>query len=230
LVLAHSTALSVLLVLLACGSTSPPPEDDSVGLPDRVDPPDPVDSSPVADAGPKDTSVKDSPPDVITDADDGGDGLHVFVSSTTPHGNALGGQAGADGTCKSLAMAAGLGGNWVAWLSNNNGGPDAINRVTSAGPWRLVTSGEVVASTKAVLASGSLAHAIDRDEKGIVITAGRVWTGTGSNGLFLTNDCDKWTATGTNGRVGSTAATDGNWTSTGVDGCGNPRHLYCFQL
>lgn len=39
----------------------------------------------------------------------------VFVTSTTNTAD-LGGLAGADATCNSLDSAAGLGGNWVAWL------------------------------------------------------------------------------------------------------------------
>lgn len=218
----------MLVLLGACESTNAPPPDDGITLPDRIDPPQPVDATrgeDVVDAA----KVVDAPADVKldADADAGPTGLRAFVSSTTSSGN-LGGQLGADTTCKSLATAAGLGGTWVAWLSNNGGGPEAVDRLTSAGPWRLVT-GDVVAMTKTALVSGTILHGIDRDENGNLVAASPVWTGTGANGKYLTNDCDKWT-TGTNGRVGVTNGTDSTWTSSGVNACNQPRRVYCFQL
>ena len=45
--------------------------------------------------------------------------LRVFVSSATYDG-ALGGHAGADATCQSLATAAALGGTWMAWISGRD--------------------------------------------------------------------------------------------------------------
>jgi hypothetical protein len=149
----------------------------------------------------------------------------VFVSSSTSSAK-YGGLAGADARCASLATKAGLAGTWVAWLSNG-GGPHAIDRLTSAGPWRLV-SGELVAQNKAELASG-LRHAIDRDERGMAVPPSRVWTGTGGNGRFLTNDCDKWSEGGNDGRCGETSAVDAKWTSVAVDSCDDQRRLYCFQ-
>ena len=189
--------MGVLLLLAACGSAVTPPDDDVVGLPDRVDPPNPVDASPEPDGAPKDAGITDAPTDVLTDADGGG--LHVFVTSTTATGN-LGGALGANTTCKNLAVAAGLGGTWAAWLSDNPTGPNAIDRVSSAGPWHLVGSGELVAQTKTDLSSGTLKHAIDRDEKGVAVVSSRVWTGTGTDGKYNSNDCDKWT-TGNSGRT-----------------------------
>ena len=195
-------------------------------MPDRVDP---DDAQSGLDGGPMDAAITDArATDTGADVDSGVRVLRVFVTSSTKNGN-LGGLAGGDKICNDLALAAGLSGVFSAWLSDNGGaGPHAINRVTSPGPWRLV-SGEVVAATKAVLSSGAIAHAIDHDEKGVAVAASKVWTGTGPNGLYLTNDCDKWT-TGANGRVGITTAVDASWTSTSVDGCGQPRRLYCFQL
>ena len=217
------SAVVMLAVAGACGGSQSAEEESGLALPDRVDP---VDSaSPLGpDAGDDaalDTGVADAPADAPPAA------LRVFVSSQATKGN-LGGFAGADALCKSLATTAGLAGNWAAWLSGNSGGPQAVDRVTSAGPWRLV-GGEVVATTKAHLVSGTLLHAIDHDEKGVLVTAGGVWTGTGPNGQYLTNDCDKWT-NGTSGRAGSTAAADGAWTSKTVDACSVLYRIYCFQL
>jgi hypothetical protein len=206
---------------LAC-ATADLAEDDSVKLPERADAAD--ESTPDArsqDDGAQPPSDSSAPVDAALPPTP-----RVFVTSTTRNAN-FGGLAGGDLICTNLAVAAGLGGKWVAWLSVQ-AGPHAANRVTSVGPWSLVT-GKVVATTKAQLLGGTLAHPIDHDEKGAVVTGGRAWTGTGNTGLYETNDCDKWT-TGTNGRVGDGSSTTGTWTSVGVDGCGQLRRLYCFEL
>jgi hypothetical protein len=184
---------------------------------------------PARDAGRPPAPVADEAgtADAASDVD-AASSLRVFVSSTAVTGDLLG-LAGGDAACNELAKAAALGGSWIAWLSNS-GGPHAVDRLTSVGPWRLVT-GEVVATTKAGLTAGSLMHAIDRDEKGVALAAAsRVWTGTGPDGRYATNDCSKWTGAGNNdGRHGETSSTTSTWTSAGVDSCNNLRHLYCFE-
>jgi len=206
------------------------PDDESLELPDRTDLP-VTDSATTAETAvpPRDSSVPDT---VVVDAADAAPpSLRVFVTSSTSNAN-LGGRVGADNLCKNLATTAGLTGTWAAWLSNEDGlVNDAIDRVTSTGPWRLVTGNEVVATTKAQLISGTLAHAIDRDEKGVAVAVGsRVWTGTGANGKYSTNDCNKWGGGGSNGRVGVTSATNTTWTTVDIDDCGSLRRVYCFQL
>lgn len=212
-----------LATLGACATANlPPEEEDPLALPDRVAGDD--GQTLTGDSATEDTIV---PP---TDAGDGGDGdasrPKVFVSSTT-HSARYGGQAGATKICNDLAAAAGLPGTFVAWLSNKDG-PHAAQRVTAPGPWVLVGSGDVVASTKAELTSGTLKHAVDRDEKGATVAASKVWTGTGGNGLYETNDCDAWT-NGNNGRSGSSAQSNVQWTSATVDDCDALHRLYCFQ-
>lgn len=180
---------------------------------------------PRSDSAPPDSG---DPADSGTDPDaDGGKSLRVFVTSKLVTGNLLG-LAGGDIVCNDLATAQSLGGTWSAWLSNQ-GGPHAVDRLTSAGPWRLVT-GDLVALTKAELTTGPLRHAIDRDEKGAAVASIHVWTGTGPDGRYSTNDCDKWTGNGGNtGRHGDTAGINGMWTSSGTDDCNNLRPLYCFE-
>ncbi len=214
-----------LLPIGACGSSSTATEDDDLGLPDRTDLPGDDGATTEGEAR-RDASV----PDTAFDAADAAPpGLRVFVSSSTSNAN-LGGRIGADAKCASLATTAGLPGTWVSWLSNEDGASNnAVERVTSAGPWRLV-GGAVVAMSKAQLISGTLLHAIDRDEKGVVVGTPGVWTGTGPNGNYATNDCNKWAGGGSSGRVGLATATDGTWTSSSVDGCGQQRRIYCFQL
>jgi hypothetical protein len=209
----------------ACATPNLPPEDEVIDVPDRNEPITLGDAAKL-DANRGDTFV---PQDAGDAADGAATGPRVFVSSTTTKAGAINGLAGGDALCTSLATAAGLGGTWAAWLSNHDNGPHAIDRVTGAGPWRLV-SGELVASSKVALASGTLLHAIDHDEKGVAVAAGRVWTGTGTDGKYSTNDCERWTPAGGNGRVGATDAVDATWTTVGVDDCQNPRRIYCFQL
>ena len=115
----------------------------------------------------------------------------------------------------------------MAWLSTKDG-VAAADRVTSPGPWRL-TTGELVASTKTELTSGTLKHAIDHDEAKTPVVSSAVWTGSGPDGVYLLNDCDDWT-TGSKGRVGTSDALDATWTNASVDDCTNRHRLYCFQL
>ena len=210
-------------LLAACGAAIGA-EDDGVVLPDRTEPDADTDAQSASEVGAPDTSTTDT--NVAPDAADASTGLRVFVSSTTSNSN-MGGLAGADLKCTNLAIDANLGGKWAAWLSNQDG-PHAIDRVTSSGPWSLVT-GELVASNKAELASGTLKHAIDHDEKKATVLPGRVWTGTGPNGRYSTNDCDKW-RNGGNGRVGESSLTNSTWTSAEVRDCGNLFRIFCFEL
>jgi hypothetical protein len=213
---------AVLLVIGGC-ATSESTVDPDVPLPPRAEIPDGGDATLLKIDDPVDAGA----PDAENDATDARTMLTplAFVSSTTTVAN-MGGLAGADAKCGALATAAGLTGTWAAWLSVSNG-PHAVDRVTSAGPWYLRT-GEMVALNKTELLSGTLRHAIDHDEKGQPVAASRVWTGSGTDGRYLTNDCDKWT-TGGSGRVGDSSATNAGWTTTGVDGCGQLRRIYCFQ-
>jgi hypothetical protein len=178
------------------------------------------------------------PPPAATDAAtvdvDAGTGdaarapLRAFVTSQTKTGN-LGGVAAADQLCTSLATAAGLGGTYRAWLSVS--GADAIDHVTSVGPWQLVT-GDVVAADKAGLAAAQLKHLVNRDEKGATPpdAEDRVWTGTGSNGRYVGPDCAQWTGAGA-GLVGEAKnGGSGNWTALGNESCTEVNRVYCFEL
>lgn len=206
-----------LLAIVVVGCSVPqivrPAEDDSATPDDDDTDLDPVTPTPVIDSG-----------TITTDASDAGGGLQVFVTSQTLTGN-MGGLAGGDAMCQLLG--ARLGARWAAWLSVEDG-PHAVDRVTSAGPWMLPT-GELVAADKASLLSGTLAHAIDRDENGQLVSNQNVWTGSGTNGKYSEKDCDRWT-TGTNGRLGNTSATGSQWTRATDERCTNARRLYCFEL
>lgn len=180
---------------------------------------------PLLDAA-TDRPAADATPDSKADVDAARQ-LRVFLSSTKRDGR-FGNLAVADVICGDLAKNAGRAGKWVAWLSNKNG-IDAIDRLTSQGPWYLVT-GELVASGKAQLASGSLAHAIDRDQQGTTVPpADGAWTGTNPNGLFSGLDCNAW-GPGTQADVGDGTFSDSRWTSFVKDACDTLHRFYCFEL
>lgn len=164
-------------------------------------------------------------PDTGTPAPQGP--LKAFVSSAIVTGG-FGGIAGADKICSDLAKAQGLPGTYVAWIST--AGTNAIDRITANGPWQRV-DGQVVAQTKAQLATGALTTALLRDEKNQTPPPAedRVWTATGSNGMFVGgSDCAGWTGAGS-GRVGEAEHTNGQWTALEDEPCSEVNRVYCFQ-
>src|SRR3954449_10626676 len=78
--------------------------------------------------------------------------MGFFVTSSNPKGGNLGGLAGGDALCQSLAQAAGAGGkNWHAYLSSST--VDAKTRIGN-GPWYNFKS-ELIASNVADLHSAN---------------------------------------------------------------------------
>lgn len=183
------------------------------------------------------TTTSETPPPPPPPADAGADAtdaqpdanrtLRTFVTSQTRPGN-LGGVAGADALCAQLATAANLTGTFRAWLSV--AGTPAADRITSNGPWQLVT-GEVVATTKAQLTSGQLQRALNKDEKGATPPAveDRVWTGTNGQGQAAGADCNGWMGGGA-GRVGEAEHANQQWTTLTDEACTEVNRVYCFEL
>lgn len=139
-------------------------------------------------------------------------GAIVFLSSQMYTGN-LGGLAGADQNCQTLAAAAGLQGTFAAYLGSTT-------RLTQRqGAYRLV-NGTVVANDAAGFFSSSHLAPIDRDERG-AFTGGEVWTGSG---------CSGWTTTAGTGPVGLSSRTDYGWITVYQQFCDrNNVRLYCVQ-
>jgi hypothetical protein len=106
----------------------------------------------------------------------GGNDMSFFVSSAGPgRGADLGGLAGADRQCQSLASAVGAGGHtWHAYLSTNaqGGAVNARERI-GRGPWRNA-KGVVVASDVEQLhsAANNLNKQTALTEKGEVVNGG----------------------------------------------------------
>ena len=227
---ACSALASAALALVACAEADLPADDGSEApLPERTTAADAkvVDSSSGVVPSPAETGSDASPPIDAADADGATKDLRVFVSSTIKTGN-LGGVAGADALCNQLATAAALGGTYRAWLSVS--GADAIDHITSSGPWHLVT-GELVAADKATLTSGVLTHLIDKTEKGVTPPAleDRTWTATGANGRYLGPDCTQWTGAGSGLSGEARNANPNKWTDLLAEGCGQVNRVYCFE-
>jgi len=231
-----SASVAAALLLACSGEPFADPLDGSAPPADG--------GAPTADAGlAADVSAADG-------GDSGGEGgsaapcaeaLRAFVSSTRYTGS-LGGRAGADVRCKALADAAGLGAGaaWAAWLST--GGANAIDRLPLDATWCLVDRSAIV-GTRADLARGALAHAVDRFETGVIASEPgatappAVWTGTLGTGLAAANHCDGWTRDGlaTLGARGDYTALTAEWTNWPPQGalpavsCNNLNRIYCFE-
>lgn len=223
-------ALGAVAAIAAACASYPSIED-----PDLATPLPPRTAATATTSAPTNDTPPPPPPQDSGGTDDGGaDGgadaggpRRVFVSSALKTGN-LGGVAGADALCNQLATAQGLGGTYRAWLSV--AGAPAIDRITSNGPFQLVT-GEVVAANKAQLASGQLQRPLNKDEKGATPPAAedRVWTATNGQGQPAGPDCGQWTGAGS-GRVGEAEHASSQWTSLVDEACGEVNRVYCIEL
>ena len=166
--------------------------------------------------------------------------MSFFVTSSNPKGGNLGGLAGGDQVCQSLAQAAGAGNKtWRAYLSverdadNNNQPTHARDRIGN-GPW-VNAKGVTVAANLGALHSRTGDVAVFVDEKGQQINGQwtgsptpnehDIMTGSAADGTLLTGfTCGDWTSaeTTTRGQVGhadglgpggSTAGALSSWNS-----------------
>ncbi len=158
----------------------------------------------------------------------------VFVTSTT-QGGALGGLAGADALCGSLATNAALPGTYVAWLSTST--VNASSRLGSAQGFVRI-DGQPFANTVADILANRIFNPLRIDETGADVSTGitldtpelQVLTGTLGNGTVATGaTCGDWTSTSGNGRRGEVAGGPVSWTAKQNSNCSSGRRLYCFQ-
>ena len=176
----------------------------------------------------------------------GQDYFKVFVSSATYDGN-LGGIAGADEKCQTLANDAGLGhedglgvprSKFRAWISgsvNGNTLADTFNSIDNNNKgFKLVDRQTTVATSWADLTDGTLVNNINMDEYGNDVTNNtNVWTGKDGTSNDIDPDCQGWTsnsatAQGVYGDLNGSG--DGEWTNTAQDGyCDSSNRIYCFQ-
>lgn len=150
----------------------------------------------------------------------------VFVSSRMFTGN-LGGLAGADASCQSMATMANLSGTYKAFLSDSVDSASA--RLTRGAAAYVLVGGTVVATSAAQFFSNNHAAPIDRDENG-TLTGGEVWTGTWSGDGDGSGGCSDWTSTDETAIVGLNFAADSQWVSVYEQFCDrNNVRLYCVQ-
>lgn len=181
---------------------------------------------------------------------------HVMFVSSARYDGDLGGIAGADSKCQSLAANAGMTGTWRSVLSIKNQGVNS--RVFVSLPVKN-TKGELIASTRQELWRGAISAAVMYDEIGNrpatgpdssdkntigdasdrAIALNLVWSGTTSSGDAESSDvsCKNWTSNGSaqKGSFGRFDVSGRDWiqrhTSFGGDAfrCNRKRHIYCIS-
>jgi hypothetical protein len=146
----------------------------------------------------------------------------AFVSSVRVPGNEV------LGVCQDAADEAGLGGRWVEYVSTS--AIDAVDRVTSFGPWLLLDGTQVFADRKQMIQIPD--HAIDIDEHGARVTVDLdVWTGTELGSMASAATCGNWRSSSRAGLVGRLDSID-NWTQDQdrKPACTQTLRVYCFEL
>lgn len=152
----------------------------------------------------------------------------VFVTERTVAGN-FGGIAGGDAICAAEAADAGLGGQFVAWVSNGSDDFDARSRFVTDAGWSLTNDGgEVFSGPSAMANVGGPKVGIARNARGETVS-GQVWTGLWGDGVRYGKDCAGWTTTQNDGVPGDIGATTASWTGAAPDFCIAEKRLYCFQ-
>jgi hypothetical protein len=171
----------------------------------------------------------------------GGDCVRrIFVTSTVYTGGAIGGVAGADTICQTLATAALLTGNYKAWLSDMQ--THATNRVSHPLAGYQLVNGTRVANSYNGFISGALLHPINLNEKGVAaaLATGNcvtpmtpfAWTNTTPKGLRNGMSCQNWSSAlnTDDGAGGSPLAMDATWTNLGcASTCDLNGSLYCLE-
>jgi hypothetical protein len=162
---------------------------------------------------------------------DGSPGAHnvVFATSTAYSGD-LGGLAGADAICAARALAGGIPGVFVAWLST--GTMDARDRLGTAEGWVRV-DGKPFARSRADLIAGRILYPVLLDEFGLEQVGQEVFSATGPAGTLLSGrDCSGWTTAHLNAVVngGLISGGSGSWTYYWSGGCNLSNHLLCFGI
>jgi hypothetical protein len=180
------------------------------------------------------------PPAPIVDADAATDSTIppnlAFVSSMKIAPGSLGGLAGADALCNQLAVAGGLEGTYVAWLSSTSASARSRLEATNPRGW-VRPDGKPFADTTDDIAHGRIWYPLRITDTMLDLASTgldselTVATGTGPDGLLTTGkDCVDFTSsTG----VTFAGAADGGvftWTEDSMLACTMPARIYCFGV
>ncbi len=172
----------------------------------------------------------------------------VFITSDSFTPN-FGGIAAGHAKCAAAAKAAGLGGSWLAWLSDSSTYPSVYHKAQV--PYRRL-DGALVALNWNDLVDGTLDNPIEIDETGAKVTTGAgsssycgssalpaVWTGTNTAGNRANSSssiyyCGNWTTNTTSSSYraasGLSSGNASNWTTAcTTQRCNYKGHLYCFE-
>jgi hypothetical protein len=155
----------------------------------------------------------------------------AFVTAQGFTGN-LGGVAGANLKCQTAASAAGLHGQYRAWISDSAGNSPGASFKRSLGPYVQVNGAIVAADWSGLLApsgGGRLAQGLWLDERGNSAQY-FPWTATSTTGFYSTgSNCFDWSSTSGYGGAGSHGSPDFQWTSSQGRDCNTLQSLYCFE-
>ncbi len=148
----------------------------------------------------------------------GAQGMGFFVTSANPgKGADLGGLAGADAHCQSLARAAGAGNRtWRAYLSTGGASPVNARDRIGRGPWRNAKGDVVARDVEHLHGENNLSLQTALTEKGEPVNGRRqspnthdILTGSQADGTAFAEGEDR---------------TCGNWTKSGADGAAMVGH------
>ena len=164
---------------------------------------------------------------------------HVFITSKQYTGN-LGGLAGADAECQTLAEGATppRPGEYAAWLSDstNNAKDRVPDNATNTDKYVVLQNLQtplIIANGFQEVIDGSLANPIKFSEKFNSFTNAPVWTNTNATGGAVRTDniftCGDWSGNGATGETGDGNSSDEAWTEFGNGACFSTAFLYCFQ-
>lgn len=143
--------------------------------------------------------------------------------------NGQAGLEGADAFCQERAEAAGLPGQYTAWLADSN--TSAISRVGDASGWTR-TDGRVVVESLTALGQSGFLRPVLLDEFGNTLV-GLVATGANAQGTAEATGgtfCEDWTSTRGVYRRGSSNAIGPAWTNTSNESCDSPSRLFCLGI
>lgn len=151
----------------------------------------------------------------------------------------LDGLSGADALCQAAAEEAALSNpkSFKAWLSDKDFGPVHRFDTTFTGVYELVDGTDVTRSGWDGLTSGTLEHAIDQDQNGVVsVGPDEVWSNTKTDGLPESatdaGTCSSWlkgTGDSDSGNTGVKTVTNPFWTDLTFKLCQQRAGLYCFE-